>query len=445
MPIRALLVGALVTLGGATAWADPVPPDLNEPAGVATGATRETGALDVVSVGQLSELTPSAQRAAARAAAAAGGVAIPGRSAMVPMTRITRGPIVVQQAPSGYFIPMGFTVLAPEAAARLMSLETSASIAGGALVIGSTSATMRGAKAGDVIELQAAGGPLVSFVVGRVAADDEIGGAELVASPAMADDVGLTGVTRSIIWGFDSRAAIDAALAAEGLVPPVTRISRSWDPPSPDSGISLSVTKRLLGEFAFRPTGTDQVDLAGGWSDLNIHPRVTFEGVPVRAACHNVVHPAIQGALNEIAAAGLAPLVNVANTNAVGGCFNPRYNRVTGNLGFLSRHAWGQAFDMNVSENPQGDVPKLDCRIVRIFRKWGFAWGGNFVSRDGQHFEWVGQRRDQLVYPSTYCPNIAPAAAPQRPAAAPPVIAGSSPSESDRPGLFAADGFIPGG
>ncbi len=223
---------------------------------------------------------------------------------------------------------------------------------------------------------------------------------------------------------------------AEGLAPPNTRISRSWDPPSPDSVISLSQTKKLLGEFAFRPTGTDAVDLAGGWSDVNIHPRVTFKDIGVRAACHNVVHPAIQGALSEVAAAGLGGLVNVANTNAVGGCFNPRYNRVTGNLGFLSRHSWGQAFDMNISENPQGATPRLDCRIVRIFRKWGFAWGGNFISKDGQHFEWVGEPRDQLLFPSTYCPN--PGSPAPLPASARRL---STVAVTSTARLFAQDGF----
>ena len=29
---------------------------------------------------------------------------------------------------------------------------------------------------------------------------------------------------------------------------------------------------------------------------------------------------------------------------------------------------------------------------------------------DGMHFEWVGEDRSQISYPSTYCPNRRPAA-----------------------------------
>jgi hypothetical protein len=435
MRFRLALIGALAALGGSTASAAGLP-EIIQPASVGAPADRETTPFDVVSVGQLSVLSPTVEQAAARAASKAGGVAVNGRSAMVPMTRITRGATAVQQAPAGFFIPMGVTVLPAEAAVRLMSADTSAALGKGLVVMGATSAALRGAVAGDVIELQAADGSLVSLTIGRVANDDEIGGAELVVAPTVADRLGLTAVTRVVIWGFRSRTELDAALVAQGLVPPNTRISRSWDPPNPDSVISLSMTKKLLGEFAFRPTGTDSVDLAGGWSNTYIHPKATFTSIPVRAACHNVVHPAIQGALTEIAAAGLGDLVNVANTNAVGGCFNPRYNRVTGNLGFLSRHSWGQAFDMNISENPQGATPKLDCRIVRIFRKWGFAWGGNFISKDGQHFEWVGQQRDLLLYPSTYCSNIgSPGPVPTRAAKL------ASTTSSPLATMFASDGF----
>jgi hypothetical protein len=49
----------------------------------------------------------------------------------------------------------------------------------------------------------------------------------------------------------------------------------------------------------------------------------------------------------------------------------------------------------------------MNCDVVRIFRKHGFAWGGNWRMPDGMHFEWVGEQRDQLAYPSRFCPNNA--------------------------------------
>ena len=65
------------------------------------------------------------------------------------------------------------------------------------------------------------------------------------------------------------------------------------------------------------------------------------------------------------------------------------------------------ALDINTVSNCGGcRPPKMNCDVVRIFRKHGFAWGGNFRQPDGMHFEWVGERRDRISFPSTYCPNI---------------------------------------
>ena len=76
----------------------------------------------------------------------------------------------------------------------------------------------------------------------------------------------------------------------------------------------------------------------------------------------------------------------------------------------------------------------MDCRTVRIFRKHGFAWGGNFLVPDGMHFEWVGERRDLLTYPARFCPNISGALT--APGEDPPL------EQSERSRLFADTGLI---
>jgi hypothetical protein len=117
---------------------------------------------------------------------------------------------------------------------------------------------------------------------------------------------------------------------------------------------------------------------------------------------------ALRAALADVAAAGLGGAIDVGNANTYGGCYGgARFNRLTQTqIGFLSRHSYGMALDTNTVTNCQGCVPAMNCQVVRIFRRHGFAWGGNFNRPDGMHFEWVGERRDQISYGSRYCPNL---------------------------------------
>ena len=369
-------------------------------------------ASEVVTIYNSGELrTDVAERSMAAARTAGASVAF-GRSASVGMIGLYRGNAVVQAPPSGFAYPMGTTVLPPDVIGRTMGRDVSMHLAPDALVMGELSASLRGARAGDSVVLVSGSGATVRFRVAAVLPDAKVGGTEFLMSSQAGDRLGIFRVSRVVMWGFPSKAAVNSAMAANGLVSTSIRIRRSWDPADPDDTIGMAQTKATLGEFAYRVNSNGSVSQDTAWTTASLPAgRELLNGsIPIRARCHNTVKPAIKAALAEVAAAGLARTINVADANTAGGCHLARFNRLTpdSSLGFLSRHSWGMAIDTNTVGSCQGCAPPdLDCRTVRIFRKYGFAWGGNFLTPDGMHFEWVGERRDLLAYPSRFCPNIA--------------------------------------
>lgn len=72
------------------------------------------------------------------------------------------------------------------------------------------------------------------------------------------------------------------------------------------------------------------------------------------------------------------------------GCYNLRNISGSSNL---SLHSWAIAIDFNYKGNELGDsTPAMDKRIVAIFKKNGFFWGGDYRGRkDGMHFEWYSR------------------------------------------------------
>jgi hypothetical protein len=92
----------------------------------------------------------------------------------------------------------------------------------------------------------------------------------------------------------------------------------------------------------------------------------------------------LRGALAEVARAGLA-----GGLGRYGGCYSPRLIRGGNSAGHLSRHSFGIAVDVNTRNNVFGGRVSMDPRIVAIFRRWGFAWGGTWARPDGMHFEWA--------------------------------------------------------
>ena len=368
-----------------------------------------TTATDVVSVFQTSVMSLDVYARTTAAAAIAGGAWVASRGASVPMDRVMRGATIVQLPEiAGYHFPMSVTVLPTTAVAPLMGRNVAAVLATGQLVMGATTANLRGAQVGDTLDIESSDGSTVTFAIGMIADDALIGSTELLISPAGGDLLGIANVTSILIWGFPSRSGLDAALAGQGLVPRTdTRIRRSWDPFDPDQTLSMARTKALLGEFAYKVRSNGiEADVTPTWETTYIPASRELYPTGIRARCNSTMKGDLRAALQEVVDSGLSGAIDVANANTDGGCYYPRFNRVTGNLGYLSRHSWGEPLDTNTSTNAQGSVPQMDCAVVRIFRKHNFAWGGNFLTSDGMHFEWVGQRRDQYQYPSRYCPNL---------------------------------------
>lgn len=372
-------------------------------------AARIATSSDSVSISQSGPMAATLIDTAEQTALALNVPSARGRSFNIGLAAVRRGDSVVQQAtgPSGQWqFPMSVTALPVDALGRAMSQSVSSVVASGQIVMGSTTASLRGAQAGDVVDLVAVDGGIRSFVLGYVAPDDLVGGAELVMSLEQADVLGATIVTRVLIYGQFSREQLDAEIAARGLVDgDRVRISRSWSPRNPDGLLGGARMKQLLGEFDYRVNSNGSLSLDADWVAASIF-HVNYLSIGVRASCHLAVIDDIQAALTEVAAAGLSFAIDLGNTNTYGGCWNPRYARISGSIGSVSRHAWGMALDMNTVTNAQGRTPQMDCRVVRIFRKHNFAWGGNFLVPDGMHFEWVGEPRNTISYPSKYCPNV---------------------------------------
>jgi hypothetical protein len=136
-----------------------------------------------------------------------------------------------------------------------------------------------------------------------------------------------------------------------------------------------------VGTFTYTngPDGTIVPDQ--GW----VREYIRTEAVPIlgTVTCNKGMLPQLRGALTEIQLMGLADAIH---PDEYAGCYYPRYIARDPSNG-LSLHSWGIAVDLNVPGNLRGTVGEMDRGVVAIFKKWGFAWGGDWNYTDPMHFE----------------------------------------------------------
>jgi hypothetical protein len=354
-------------------------------------------------------LTTSMANRMASAISAAG--ATPHRVSVptVGLTAHSRNGQYVTRLGNRWRLPMA-TMVAPADYLRAVGGDDMVAAAGpGQVLMGETSAELRGAQVGDSIVLRDLRFRMHTFTIGAIVPNVFVDWGDLFITTESAQVLGAMSINRVTATNIVSYSRIISQLKSRGIVIGNTyRLRTSWDRENPDGTLGTSTLKKKLGEFAFRPAGGSAIQIEDKWKLNNILWRHSFADIRLRNNCHKVVAAAIQGALSEIKSRGLQRHVDVANANRYGGCYVGRYNRMAGTFGAPSRHAYGAALDINTTQNYQWAVPKMNCDVVRIFRKWGFAWGGNFWPSDGMHFEYVGERRDNIGYPSQYCPNSVP-------------------------------------
>jgi hypothetical protein len=135
----------------------------------------------------------------------------------------------------------------------------------------------------------------------------------------------------------------------------------------------------VVGTFNYTVLGGGRIAPDPAWTAANI----TTEAVPILGSvtCHRAIFPQLRAALEEVVVQGLADEIHVDDYQ---GCYYPRFIAGTTTL---SNHSFGLALDLNVSGNQRGTVGEMDRGVVAIFKKWGFAWGGDWGYTDPMHFE----------------------------------------------------------
>ncbi|HJR45469.1 MAG TPA: M15 family metallopeptidase [Actinomycetota bacterium] len=136
-----------------------------------------------------------------------------------------------------------------------------------------------------------------------------------------------------------------------------------------------------IGTMSFRILKDGFIDPDPEWVAANIATgEVALLGT---LTCHRLVFPQLHAAMTEIADAGLS-----GEVGDYGGCYVPRFIDRDPNKP-LSMHAFGLAFDINVSTNQLGTRGDQHPQVVEILERWGFAWGGRWARPDPMHFEMV--------------------------------------------------------
>ncbi len=248
-------------------------------------------------------------------------------------------------------------------------------------ILGRTFARMHDVGPGGTVVL---GGRRVE--VESVVDDELVGAHEVVVPVRIGSRLGIDRPRYMLIAPRTTAGNLEGKV--RGAVPPGVRVRVRAPGETPvfrhgDAVLAQSRVKEVFGEFAGRPRPDGTVAVHPSWVGANIRTaRVPVLG---EIRCHRLVIPLVRAALEDLVGRNLGHLVDPAD---YGGCYYPRFIGQDPGTG-LSRHSWGIAIDINISQGLTGRQPTIDRRVVEAFEAQGFKWGGEFLIPDGTHFEFV--------------------------------------------------------
>ena len=293
---------------------------------------------------------------------------------------------VADHPPAGLAIPIEVAAADPSAYAPFLSPAERTvlpHLARGEAVLGASGAGLRGFGEGAILRFGR-----VELRVAEVLPDEAMGAHEMLVSRRTGERLGVTTDRYLLIDPTGPKVRDDLTRAIRRGLPPGTLLRVRGPGETPyfrqgDAVLPQVRLKEIFGEFAARPIAGGYLAVDPSWVSRSI---VTAP-VPVLGSvrCHRSLLPQLRGALGEIEARGLSGLIDPGD---YAGCYSARFlNRNP--RASISHHGWGVALDINVSANVFGRTPHQDPRLVSIFERWGFTWGGDWILPDGMHFEFV--------------------------------------------------------
>jgi hypothetical protein len=291
----------------------------------------------------------------------------------------------VDDPPSGFAIPLEVGAVNPREFAPFLPPADRGvvlALAAGQGVLGESSAKLRGLGPGAVLRFGD-----VDVTVAAILPDELVGAHELFVSRDVGRRIGVTHDRYALLQpvGHPTDRQLEKRIRALLPAGALVRVRAPGETPyfrQGDAVLPPVRMKMLFGEFAAKPTPGQPgyLTLDPAW----VRTHIATEHVPLlgNVTCNIALFPQIRGAIHEIIADGLADTIT-----SFSGCYSHRFVNRNPEAG-ISHHTWGAALDINVPQNPFGAVPHQDPRMVTVFERWGFIWGGTFIQPDGMHFEY---------------------------------------------------------